>query len=205
MLFRSDVVRGASNCDECIIFPPARQLRDGIIRSSQATYNYKHVLPKPFALLCQLEELSDVSLSFEKRLQTSERNGGNRTGTNNQNYSRCLELCMSNGHEYNTEDNSIANFVGIETDVIPNLSTSSLAGIKVLLKGPLDIRHQILLLHQANCFVLGGCVDELVRHQREAIEKAKRTAGVGIDPTIRALIGNTDLDDDGEEIGRAHV
>jgi len=191
------------------IFPPAMQLREGIRYSSLVAHDYKHTLPNTFVLLCQLEELSDVSMSAGKRLESSDNNKNNDQLNNNRsgNYhqprpSRCLKLCMSDGYdcsEINNNNHSnvmSSNIVGIETTAIPNLFVHSLAGLKVLLKGPIIIRHQILLLNPANCVIIGGCIEDLVRQQGEALKKAKRSAGVGVDATIRALIRTTGLDED---------
>jgi hypothetical protein len=76
------------------------------------------------------------------------------------------------------------------------------------MRGPLHIRHGILLwqpvyrppdtgANNANnatavqqITVLGGCVKELVEIQASALQQAKLVAGVGVDPTVRALIWN---------------
>jgi len=46
------------------------------------------------------------------------------------------------------------------------------------------------MLDPGNATVLGGCIPGLVRLQRKAMEMAAKLAGVGIDPTVRALIWN---------------
>jgi hypothetical protein len=79
--------------------------------------------------------------------------------------------------------------IGVELQSIPDLSTTSPAGLKVLLKGPIVIRHSQLLLHAGNCLILGGYVAALWKEQQSALQKSKQVAMVGIDPTIRALIG----------------
>ncbi|KAL7576087.1 hypothetical protein ACA910_000868 [Epithemia clementina (nom. ined.)] len=92
--------------------------------------------------------------------------------------------------------------VAMEVAVIPQMSSNSHAGLKVLLTGPISVRHGVLLLHPGNAIVLGGHVPELVKLQQEALEQAKRVAGIGVDPTIRALIGTNPIaeeDEDGED------
>ena len=197
-----DVVRegpSAARRENSSTFPPARQLREGITHSSQMKHTYKHTLSNSFMLLCQLEELLDASMNTEKRLESNdsnEHNSGkqkyNRSGNHQKpRPSRCLKLCLSDGYDCN----GVNTIIGIETTAIPNLFVDSLAGLKLLLKGPIIIRHKVLLLNQANCIIIGGCIEDLVRNQSEALMKAKRLAGVGVDATIRALIGTTGLDD----------
>jgi hypothetical protein len=204
----------SSNNNNNILFPPARQLREGIKYSSQVNHDHKHTLPNSFALLCQLEELSDVSMTTQKRLEGSDNNNNNNNHYNhnyNQRPSRCLKVCMShgydcsNGNSSNNNDNSLNIVVGIETTMIPNLPVDALAGVKILLKGPIIIRHSILLLNPINCIIIGGCIEELVRQQRDALKKAKRSAGVGVDATIRALIGTTGLEDEDDDNDEAHA
>jgi hypothetical protein len=99
----------------------------------------------------------------------------------------------------------------MEVEPIPALSVNSKAGVKVVMRGPLQIRHGLLLWqpvyrppdnaggnvnNNANAAavqqitVLGGCVAELVQIQATALQQAKLVAGVGVDPTVRALIWN---------------
>ncbi len=140
-----------------------RQLHDSLMKSRQQPYN--QTLPESFQLLCQLEEAVDVAKSTEQRV-----------GNNN---SACCKVCLSDGHE---------QIEGIETASIPNLSPGTLAGSKILLKGPISARHGILLFTPANFIVLGGCCETLVQYQTKAL--AQKRQGVGVDPTIRALVRN---------------
>jgi len=91
--------------------------------------------------------------------------------------------------------------IAMEVSPIRDLSTHSQAGIKILLRGPIDVRLGVLHLHEGNVIVLGGCVAELVEVQKQAHEQAKRTAGIGVDATVRALVSNhtTDDGDDGDD------
>ncbi|OEU16671.1 hypothetical protein FRACYDRAFT_239266 [Fragilariopsis cylindrus CCMP1102] len=207
---REKTLSSSSNSSNNNIFPPARQLREGIKYSSQANHDHIYTLPNSFALLCQLEELSDVSMTTQKRLEGSDHNNNNNNNYNyNQRPSRCLKVCMSHGYDcrdsHSNNDNNLNIVVGIETTMIPNLSVDALAGVKILLKGPILIRDSILLLNPKNCIAIGGCIEDLVRQQRDALKKAKRSAGVGVDATIRALIGTTGLEDEDDDNDEAHA
>jgi hypothetical protein len=103
----------------------------------------------------------------------------------------------------------------MEVSPIPQLSVHSRAGLKMVVRGPLVIRRGLILLHGSSSnskhnnstipptrlTVLGGQVERLVHMQRTALQQASLVAGVGMDPTVRALIGNSppqeeDDDDD---------
>jgi len=184
----------------------SQKLREGIHKSSLASHNYTQLLPESFMLLCQLEEVADVAKSAEQRL-------GGHSNNNNSNHqphrgprasaSRCCKVFLSDGHSSGKENmaGTSSLMVGVETSPIPGLSPTSLAGSKVLLKGPLEIRHESLLLHGGNCVVLGGCNPVLAEHQNQARLVAQKKAGVGVEPTVRALIGSTGFlgDDDVDE------
>jgi hypothetical protein len=151
-------------------------------------------LDKSFRLLVQVEELLDVSQNAEARLAVGPASPNAPTPIGNQRL-RCLKLCVSDGylHEY--------PLIAMEIKPIPNLSVNTKAGVKVVIQGPLDIRYGIMIWHPGNATVLGGCVEELVQIQHQALALAKKVAGVGVDPTIRALIGTTpdNLDDQEDE------
>ena len=87
----------------------------------------------------------------------------------------------------------------METSPISNLSVNSKAGMKLLLRGAIPCRHGILMCNNDHVQVLGGSVVSLVEIQRKAMEQAKKVAGVGIDPTIKALIWHPEGANDGEE------
>ena len=156
-----DVVRDSESHKKGVA---AQQLHDSLSKSRQQPYN-NQTLPESFQLLCQLEEAVDVAKSTEQRV-----------GNNN---NASCKVCLSDGYDM---------IEGIETVSIPNLSPGTLAGSKILLKGPISARHGILLLTPANFIILGGCCDMLVQHQTKAL--AQKREGVGIDPTIRALVRN---------------
>jgi hypothetical protein len=216
---------------------PSVLLRRAVQDSMSAQHNYKSQLPASFKLLVQVEELLDVSQNAETRLSVGPASPNAPAPVGNQ-QARCLKLCLSDGYEAHNNNNNNNNatgnennndngngmifrphnqssvFMAMEVEPIPALSVNSKAGVKVLMQGPVQIRHGILLWQpvyrpppdtgaaSANntnnttatvvqqITVLGGCVTELVQLQATALQQAKLVAGVGIDPTIRALIWN---------------
>jgi len=164
-------------------------------------YNLAHApmkvtLPESFRLMIQIEEVVDVSKNAETRLGSA---GNNKENNNQSGGNRTLKMCLSDGY-YN--DGSNVNTVlplpqppqtilqAMEIAPIPNLMAHARAGLKIVLHGPIDIRWGVLLLHEGNALVLGGEVQELVELQTKALEEAKRRAGIGVDPTIKALVWN---------------
>ena len=173
-----------------------------------AESSLKATLPESFRLMIQVEEVIDVSRNAETRL-------GGATANNNYNNSgggqqRCLKLCVSDGfyeptgspyppnannNNNNNNNNSRTKnqaMLAMESSPIPNLTMAAKAGLKILLHGPIEVRWGVLMLHEGNALVLGGSVQALVEIQTKALEDAKREAGVGVDPTVRALIWNPD-------------
>jgi RecQ mediated genome instability protein len=149
-------------------------------------------LPESFKLMIQVEEVVDVAQAAEARL------GGNAStamavGQQQQHHQqqRCLKLCITDGYH----DHPQPKFA-MELSNIPNLSAQTPAGTKLLLHGPIPIRWGVLLLHQGNALVLGGSVARLVELQNEALADAKKQTGVGVDPTVRALVWNPDMGDE---------
>jgi RecQ mediated genome instability protein len=182
----------------------AQQLQQAIQQSLQSPY--KHTLPNNFVLMCQLEEVCDASLPAEKRIEVAVSAPSGQSSSSSQ---RCLKLCLTDGYQYhnNNNNNNKPYFVGFEMQApIPNLAADAPAGCKILLKGPVVVRHGQLLLTPANGIVLGGHVHALEQQQRQALQKAKQAAGVGVDPTIRALIGvdNEINDMENEDQDEAH-
>lgn len=215
---------------------PSVLLRRALQDSMSAQHNYKGQLPASFRLLVQVEELLDVSQNAETRLSVGPASPNAPAAVGNQ-QARCLKLCLSDGYEpYDNENNTNEQhgnnnngttfrpqntssvFMAMEVEPIPALSVNSKAGVKVVMRGPLQIRHGLLLWqpvyrqpdnsvdgdgyangngNAANnatavqqITVLGGCVAELVQIQATALQQAKLVAGVGVDPTVRALIWN---------------
>ena len=155
--------------------------------------------------MVQVEEVLDVSRNAEDRLAFGPANPNAPTPIGNQ-QSRCLKLALSDGYYANglPYNNNRENqpppssshptfhhgllLIAMEVSPIPALSSHSLAGLKLILTGPLHIRRGVLMCHAGNTIVLGGHVDELVDMQRQAMQKASRRAGIGVDPTVRALV-----------------
>jgi hypothetical protein len=171
--------------------PMALVTLQNLIHLSQ-TQGPSQETPPNFQLLVQLEETYDVSLNQEQRFNPQYYNKAER----------CLKMCLSTGHNSNSNNNNNNNnnsIVAQEVVKIPQLQTNSLAGLKLLIKGKVTIRRGILQLHGDNTTVLGGSVPELVRQQQQAIEKAKKQAGVGVDPTLRALVNRQEDEEEDEQ------
>ena len=200
---------------------PSVRLRKAVQDSTREESNCKAELMAPFRLLVQIEEFLDVSRNATTRLEVGPASPDAPAPTGNQS-NRCLKLAFSDGYHpltglsryrHEDEENQNSNtsqhrqasglFVAMEVAAISQMSSNSRAGLKVLLTGPITVRHGVLLLHPGNAIVLGGHVPELFKFQREALEQAKRLAGVGVDPTIRALIGTTATQADEEDDDRA--
>ena len=171
----------------------SKPLRDAIFASRLPSNNYTESLPESFQLLCQLEEAVDVAKSAEQKKQISTRSA-----------TSCFKVCLSDGyqqHQQQQRDLDSWHIEGIESLPINGLVPSIPSGSKVLLKGPLQANHGILLLHPGNFVLLGGYFDALVEHQSEALAKIRE--GAGVDPTVRALIQNNNnnntIEDDEDE------
>lgn len=180
------------------ILPPApTEIRRVVTESMQSHYQYKGSVPATFRLLVQIEEHMDVCLSAQQRLEQ-----GGPTDTNQQRQ-RCFKFLFSDGYppmdHHGNPSLELLPFVGMEVSPIHSLPVNANAGIKVLLHGPIEFRHGIAMCHPGNTTVMGGHVDAWVDVQRGALEKAKRAAGVGIDPTIKALIWNNQIEHESEE------
>ena len=155
---------------------------DGILRRA-LSQNHEN-LDASFSLMVQVEELLDVSLNAEARLEVGPASSTAPTPIGNQRM-RCLKLYLSDGYHPTPQ-----HLVAMEVSPLPDLSVNSKAGLKVVLRGPLTCRNGIIILNPGNAAVLGGSVASLVEIQRKALEQAKKVAGVGVDPTVRALIWN---------------
>jgi hypothetical protein len=194
-------------------------------RSSNSSH--KATLSASFRWMVQVEELLDISHNAEARLQVGPASPNAPTPIGNQR-KRLLKMCLSDGcygdgrvFETNSPENSlisssrpgpssILSIIGMEISPIPSLSVNTLAGTKLVLQGPITIRHGVMLLHAGNTIVLGGSVPELVEIQISALQQAKRMAGVGVDPTIRALVWNPEAQvglggDDEGTYNRCHL
>lgn len=178
----------------------------------------KAVLPQNFQLMIQLEEVVDGTQNSEQRLasmgannsliasssnnNSNQYNNSNSSNNNNNNNRsekwRSLKMVFSDGYysnglrTYSNNNNNEENNVlyAMEISPITNLSTASVPGTKILLHGPITIRHGMLQLNDENAFVIGGQVPSWREIWTKAREKALREGGVGVDPTIKALIWN---------------
>jgi RecQ mediated genome instability protein len=182
-----DVVRPVENSIErknesSKITPPV--LMRKAIENSMTTETRKETLLTSFRLLVQVEELIDVSLNTESRCNLANNSPLKPTGAGSQRQ-RLLKMYFTDGHIPNSY------LIAMETKPIPNITMNSHAGMKILLKGPLEIRHGMIQLNPTNAMAIGGRVDELVTIQRKALEQSRRLFGAGIDPTIKALCWNS--------------
>lgn len=178
---------------------PSRLLRKSIEASTNDNKQGQPVLPQSFKCMVQVEELLDVSLNAEQRLTNGPASSSSPTATGDQS-KRCLKMLLSDGYDNegcrysNADETSQASaplhIVAMETETIPNLSVQSKPGLKVILSGPIVIRCGVLMLDEGNTTVLGGCIPHLIPFQRKAMELAAKVAGVGVDPTVRALVWN---------------
>ena len=163
--------------------------------------------------MLQIEELLDVSKNAESRLSLGPASSTSPAPVGNQSR-RCLKLLLSDGYYENgsSQPANAANnnagsistnqFVAMETKPIPNLSAHSMPGIKVVLSGPIYIYMGVLMLDSSNTAVVGGFIPSLIQVQKKAISCAAKVAGVGIDPTYRALVWNPDT---GMEDGKTYL
>ena len=182
-------------------------------RGSNTDNCCKAVLPHGFLLMLQIEELLDVSKNAESRLSLGPASSTSPAPVGNQSR-RCLKLLLSDGYYENgsSQPANAANnnagsistnqFVAMETKPIPNLSAHSMPGIKVVLSGPIYIYMGVLMLDSSNTAVVGGFIPSLIQVQKKAISCAAKVAGVGIDPTYRALVWNPDT---GMEDGKTYL
>ena len=127
---------------------------------------------------------------------------------------RCLKMVFSDG--YNPDGNNSLSEATLlldedgreeehrdqiimfarETSPILNLSLSSPPGIKLILRGPIDVRCGMLELNDGNCVVAGGEIESWKSIRSKAKEKAQRERGLGVDPTIKALVWNPIVGDE---------
>lgn len=148
------------------------QLRSALNQSSERMVT----LPQDFRLMVQIEEVIDASRNSDDRLRDV------------RSANRCLKIALTDGYPPPPDHGPKPVLVAVETSPITSLSAATLAGNKLSLHGNIRCRHGVLLLSNRHATVVGGVVEHLVRAQRQALEKAKLEAGVGIDPTVRALV-----------------
>jgi RecQ mediated genome instability protein len=179
----------------------------------------------PCRLLVQLEEVVNVALSNEARMQRDVRNDPvtkSNSHSSSSSGSRCLKLQLVDGYQHplqprhnpasNTQATSLTSsaIVAMEMSPIPNLTDQTMAGTKLLLtiggeearttngsaSSALRISHGVLLLTPQNCVVVGGHVPELAAEQARQRKALHDQSGASItDPTIRALVSHKYMTD----------
>jgi len=192
--------------------------RNNVTTSNLNFQSTKVTLPATFQLLVQIEEIVDVTMNSEQQLAAASGNPSNDTSrqhqqsygsvSRNSKY-RCLKMIISDGYHpdgnllsegnQNSEDekeNIDHIILARETSPILNLSVLSSPGTKLVLHGPIDVRCGMLELNDGNCLVAGGQIDSWKSVRSKAKEKAQRERGLGVDPTIKALIWNPVLGDE---------
>lgn len=184
-------------------FLPSVMLRQALRQSQQAAHNFQAQLPASFALLVQMEEVLDISANAMTRLEYGPTNSNTDPAPVGNSAKRCLKIGYSDGysvsgHAFYNENQPPEILVAMEVQPIPDLSVHSRAGLKVLVKGPVTIRRGVSFWHAGNVTVIGGHVAALVEIQVSALQQAKQLAGVGVDPTVRALIGTQPLETEEE-------
>jgi RecQ mediated genome instability protein len=162
----SDENQNTSEAD----MPPNVILLRNAMDESRMNDGRQQELPSSFRLLLQVEEICDVSKNSESRLS----NDTSSAGT-------CRKFCCVDGH--------LPPQPLMAVEVSPILPGGPWPpGTKVLLTGPMTVRHGILGWHAGNVLVLGGHVERLVHLQERERQQRIQASGHGIDPTIRALI-----------------
>lgn len=193
-----DVVRTFDMDEAEVTCPAAAQLRRAVVES-QSEESRKVILPPSFRLLVQVEEFLSVSGNAETRLAV----GPSSSAPTGNQHNRCLKVCYADGYcggiSRYIESVGAHPLVALEVSPIGAMSANSLAGLKLLLTGPVTIRHGIAGWHAGNATVLGGCVESLVLVQHQALQLAKQRAGHGVDPTVKALIWNHQQPQDDED------
>ena len=160
---------------------------------AQSQQQSKSTLNIQGGLMVQMEEILDVSKNSTDAINAAgDENAGPRNGRANgynnygSNYKNATyKLLLSTGHLNST-------FTALITTSLPPISSTSPPGIKLLLFSTLTIRHGIVFLERKNTLVLGGQVQTMMMVQREKMEIRRRMEGVGVDATVRALIGVQD-------------
>lgn len=154
-------------------------LRRAVLQSKQQ--QQKFVVKEPdFRLLVQLEDCVNMAVDREGRLAQNKRSN-----------QRCLKLTLTDGYHHHDNDNH-SYYTAMEVATLPDEGLIPFQpGSKLLLLcHALEIRHGMLLLHPGNTIVLGGRVEYMVELYQKQLLKDQTSAGVGMDPTIKALIWN---------------
>ena len=175
-------------------------------------------LPPGYKLFLQLDESVDVSSNACVR--AAHGSTSNASFANPSHYrNRVLKFCFCDGvtriggegssggeEQYTTA----VPVVGVELRPVPDLSTSSLGGVKLIIQNPrkvggeegntegIIIRAGVLMLKPNNVVILGGFEASLVKMQAKAVEVARKKYVEG-DNTLRALCWNVVKEREGDE------
>ena len=148
-----------------------------------------------------------VSSNAYNRYNDNTDSGHQHHGGTTRNPRRCLKMTFSDGYYPNgetfpqqdddgKENNIIHVLLAMETTQILNLSVSSPPGLKLLLHGPIIVRVGLVELNDGNCAVIGGEIDSWKEVWKKAKERSQREKGLGIDPTVKALVWNPLMGDE---------
>ncbi|GMI24886.1 hypothetical protein TrRE_jg1537, partial [Triparma retinervis] len=153
-------------------------IKKSIQQAGEAGEGSRVTVGEDFMMMVQVDELVDVSMNAEHR---AERGASRTQGFANPGYyrGRCLKLAMSDGWVKSGPSGGVSGgfvlpVVAMEVSPIPDLSANTLAGCKVVLKGPFDVGAGVAMLGPGNVAVLGGSVDALVAMQEQAVEAGRR-------------------------------
>jgi len=150
------------------------------------------------------------NMYYNCRQSQQQQNTFGNTSSRNSKY-RCLKMIISDGYHPNgksslsetnqhseegKENHTEIIMFARETSPILNLSISSPPGVKLVLHGPIDVRCGMLELNDGNCVVAGGEIESWKLIRMKAKERAQRERGLGVDPTIKALIWNPIMGDE---------
>ena len=203
----------------------SKNSRDNDTKRNEKYQSGKIILHADFRLLIQMEEIIDVAMNGEQQVAAMgggpSNNSQNRiyectdSGQQQQQHGgmthhprhRCLKMTFSDGyypngkfHPQQDDDENGNNIchvlLAIETSPILKLSVSSPPGLKLLLHGPIVIRVGLVELNDGNCAVIGGEIESWREVWKEAKERVQRGKGLGIDPTVKALVWNPLMGDE---------
>ena len=143
-------------------------------------------------MMVQMEEIVDCSLNAEGMLGDSSTTGQQQS---NNGRNTMLKLILSDGYYTSSNNNNSTMVAMITSPNIPNLSTKTPPGTKLLLFSQLTIRHGLLQLSSSNVLVLGGRIEKWESYAKETKERIRKRKGCGVDATVRALVWVNDLVD----------
>lgn len=203
----------------------SKNSRDNNAKRNDKYQSGKIILHSDFRLLIQMEEIVDVAMNGEQQVAAmggapsnnsqsrsyggtdSEQQQQQHGGVSHHPRHRCLKMTFSDGYYPNgkfhprqgDDENGNINcdvLLAIETSPILKLSVSSPPGLKLLLHGPIVIRVGLVELNDGNCAVIGGEIESWREVWKKAKERVQREKGLGIDPTVKALVWNPLMGDE---------